>query len=60
MEAIHFWGIWPPSRFYEASIADQALALQFYMTKQEIAAYQSKVDEVESKRRMNVSDHSDN
>lgn len=57
MEAIHFWGIWPPSRFYDASQEDQALTLQFYLSKQEITAYQSKVDEVESSRRMAVSDH---
>lgn len=55
MQVAHFWGLWPPSKFYEASREDQALAIQFYVSEQGKAAYQSKIDEMESKRKFSVS-----
>lgn len=48
--------MWPPSAFYLASKEDQAIAIEFYLSEQGIAAYQSKIDEIDSKRRFNVSD----
>jgi hypothetical protein len=50
MRAAHYWRVWPPSKFYDASLEDQALAIEFYETEMKIQAYQSKIDQQEMKR----------
>lgn len=59
MRAAHYWKVWPPSDFYKASKEDQAIAILVYLSDQGIAAYQSKLDEAESKRNFNVSNQQD-
>jgi hypothetical protein len=42
--------VWPPSKFFEASLEDQALAVEFYETEMQIASYQSKMDDIEMRK----------
>lgn len=44
MRVARFWNVWPPSKFYEASAEDIALATEFYLEEMAIQAYQSKID----------------
>jgi hypothetical protein len=59
MRAAKAWGVWPPSDFYKASKEDQAIAVTVYLDEMGIAAYQSKVDEAESRRKFKTSDQPD-
>lgn len=51
--------MWPPSDFYKASKEDQAIAIAVYLDEMGIAAYQSKVDEAENKRKWKASEQPD-
>jgi hypothetical protein len=53
MRAARFWNVWPPSKFYEASLEDQAIAIAFYETEMAVTAYQSKLDQREMNKGSN-------
>lgn len=40
---IHYYGIWPPSKFWEASEEDRAWAVSHYETEMDIQAWDSHV-----------------
>lgn len=44
--AMRFWGVWPPSKWYEASIEDRSYALVSYQEEMKILAYQAKLDRI--------------
>lgn len=60
MKAAHYWGIWPPSAFYQASKEDQAIAVEVYLSEQGIAAYQSHIDSIENQRKSRASNPQQN
>lgn len=43
---MRFWGVWPPSKFYEASQEDRAFAIVAYQEEMKMLAYQQKVDKL--------------
>lgn len=59
MRAAHYWGVWPPTAFYLVSKEDQAIAVEVYETDQGISAYQSKLDEIESRKKFKTSSQPD-
>jgi hypothetical protein len=42
-QVIHFWGIWPPSKFFEASQEDRAFAIVYYESKTGMEAWDAHV-----------------
>lgn len=44
---MRFWGVWPPSKFYEASQEDIAFAIADYEEEMRLQGYQQKLDEIE-------------
>ena len=50
MRAAHYWRVWPPSKFFEASPEDQALAVGFYEAEMRIAAYENKLQDQEARK----------
>lgn len=43
---IHYYGIWPPSKFWEASVEDQAWAIGHYEAEMGIQAWDAHVANV--------------
>lgn len=44
---MRFWGVWPPSKFYEASQDDIAFAIAAYEEEMHLQAYEQKLNEIE-------------
>lgn len=44
---MRFWGIWPPSKFYEASQDDIAFAIADYEEEMRLQAFQQELDRIE-------------
>lgn len=51
MRAAHYWGIWPPSKFWEASVEDRALALVTYEYSMKIDSLDAKFQSDENERK---------
>lgn len=50
MKAARWWGVKPPTKFYEYSRIDQAIMVELYVEEQQIAAYQAEVDRAEQEK----------
>lgn len=49
---IHYYGIWPPSKFWEASDEDRAWAVAHYETEMGIQAWDSHVARIKHESEM--------
>lgn len=47
---IHYYGIWPPSKFWEASEEDRAWAIAHYETEMGIEAWTAHVQKTSSEK----------
>jgi hypothetical protein len=47
-EVIHFWRVWPPSKFFQASQQDQAFAIAYFESKTGMDAWNAHVQNVKN------------
>lgn len=50
MKAARWWGVEPPTKFYEYSRLDQAIMVELYVEEQQMTAYQAEVDRLEQEK----------
>ena len=51
-KVIHYYGIWPPSKFWEASEEDRAWAIAHYETEMDMQAWDSHVAKIKQEAEM--------
>lgn len=51
-DVIHYWNVWPPSKFFSASQEDQAFAIVYYESKTGMEAWDAHVQNVKHQSEM--------